>query len=166
MKPFNALRKLALLLMIGAGSAYAADAAKPADASAKPAKAVKKAAKKDLPPIKVVYHLNEGNEQSSNALRNIKNHLQGDPTAKIAVVGHAKGIDFLLADAKDKNGSLYATTVDELAMQGVEFKVCNNTLVGRKIEASSVISSGKIVPAGVVEISRLQAREGYVYVKP
>ena len=40
--------------------------------------------------LKVVYHLNEGVDQASNGLRNIRNHLAEDPTAKITVVTHYK----------------------------------------------------------------------------
>jgi hypothetical protein len=34
-------------------------------------------------PVKVVYHVNENNAQAQNALRNIRNHLTADPSAKI-----------------------------------------------------------------------------------
>jgi intracellular sulfur oxidation DsrE/DsrF family protein len=117
-------------------------------------------------PIKVVYHLNTGLEQASDALRNIRNHLSTDPKAKIAVVTHARGIDFLLAGAEDKDKNPYNVIVEDLVSQGVEFKVCNITLERRKIERSKVIPEAKIVPSGVGEVSRLQAREGYAYLKP
>jgi hypothetical protein len=44
--------------------------------------------------------------------------------------------------------------------------VCNNTLVSRKIDPKKVIHQAKIVPSGVAEIGRLQAKEGFVYLKP
>jgi len=44
--------------------------------------------------------------------------------------------------------------------------VCKNTLETRKIDAARVVPDGKIVDSGVAEIARLQAREGYVYLKP
>jgi hypothetical protein len=116
--------------------------------------------------IKVVYHINEGLDQASNGLRNIRNHLSADPQAKIVVVTHAGGINFLLEGAKDKNGNAYASTVDDLSLKGVEFRVCNFTLQSRNIDRSKVHSDAKIVPSGVAEVSRLQAREGYAYLKP
>ena len=118
------------------------------------------------PPVKVVYHLNEGNEQSSNALRNIRNHLDTDPTARIVVVAHARGIDFLLDGAKDKVGAPYDTTVSELKMRGVDFRVCRITLANRGIDPAKVIADASLVPSGVVEVARLQAREGFVYLRP
>ncbi|MEO6146148.1 MAG: DsrE family protein, partial [Sulfuriferula sp.] len=50
--------------------------------------------------------------------------------------------------------------------EGVDFKVCNNTLNSRKLTAEAVAYPAKIVPSGVAEIGRLQAKEGYVYLKP
>lgn len=117
-------------------------------------------------PVKVVYHINEGLEQASNGLRNIRNHLTADPNARIVVVTHAGGINFLLEGAKDKNGNPYAATVDELSLKGVEFRVCNFTLQSRNIDRSKLHPDAKIVPSGVAEVSRLQAKEGYVYLKP
>ncbi len=117
-------------------------------------------------PIKVVYHFSEGLEQASRGLRNIANHLAADPTAKIVVVAHGAGIDFLLKGAKDKNGGAFESAVGDLVMAGVGFRVCNNTLESRHIDPKQVLADARIVPAGVVEIARLQAREGYAYIKP
>jgi intracellular sulfur oxidation DsrE/DsrF family protein len=36
----------------------------------------------------------------------------------------------------------------------------------RKIDRSKVIAEASIVPSGVAEAARLQAREGYVYLRP
>jgi hypothetical protein len=117
-------------------------------------------------PVKVVYHLNQGDEQSTAGMRNIRNHLAADPTAKIVVVTHAAGINFLLDGAVDKNGNLYEPLVQELAAKGIEFRVCNFTLQSRNIDRSKVIAEAKIVPSGVAEVSRLQAKEGFVYLRP
>jgi intracellular sulfur oxidation DsrE/DsrF family protein len=117
-------------------------------------------------PIKVVYHLADGNDQASRALANIRNHLRGEPNTKIVVVALGDGIKFLLEGAKDRNGKPYDAAVAALASQGVEFRVCNNTLTAHNVPASSVLLEARIVPAGVVEIARLQAQEGFVYIRP
>ena len=50
-------------------------------------------------PDKVVYHVSEGNEQATRALRNIGNHLQVDPTAKITrVKDGAQALDFVFRE--------------------------------------------------------------------
>ena len=116
--------------------------------------------------IKVVYHNNEGADHAPQMLRNIRNHLNADPKAKIVVVSHAAGIDFLLRDAKDKNGNPFEVTVQDLVSKGVEFRACEFTLKSRNIDPKRVIEEAKLVPSGVAEVARLQAQEGYVYLKP
>jgi intracellular sulfur oxidation DsrE/DsrF family protein len=117
-------------------------------------------------PVRVVYHLNEGPEQASRAMQNIQNHLTADPGAKIVVVAHGRGIDFLLKDAKEPNGNAFANHVDELALRGVEFRVCRFTLERRHLDPTKLVSDAKIVPSGVAEVARLQFREKFAYLKP
>lgn len=116
--------------------------------------------------IKTVYHMSEGIPQASRAMNNIRNHLNADPKAKIVVVAHGLGIDFLLEGATNQMEQPYAGAIGDLASKGVEFRVCNNTLVARKIDASKVAMEAKIVPSGVAEVARLQAKEGFVYLRP
>jgi intracellular sulfur oxidation DsrE/DsrF family protein len=117
-------------------------------------------------PVKVVYHMNEGVDRAPQMLRNIRNHLTADPKAKIVVVSHAAGIDFLLRDAKDRNGNPFEVTVQDLVSKGVEFRACQFTLQSRNIDPKQVIDEARLVPSGVAEVSRLQAQEGFVYLKP
>ena len=116
--------------------------------------------------IKTVYHVNTGVETASAILGNVRNHLNADPKAKIAVVTHGPGIDFLLEGAKDSKGREFSGMVGELSGKGVQFRVCNNTLVTRNVDPSKVVMEAKIVPSGVAEVARLQAKEGFVYLKP
>ncbi|MFM6985260.1 MAG: DsrE family protein [Hydrogenophaga sp.] len=116
--------------------------------------------------IKTVYHMSEGIPQASRAINNIRNHLAADPKAKIVVVTHGLGIDFLLDGATNQMEQPFAGAIGELAGKGVEFRVCNNTLVSRKIDPSKVVMEAKIVPSGVAEVAKLQAREGFVYLRP
>lgn len=115
---------------------------------------------------KVVYHVNDTDDQASNALRNIGNHLEVNPKAKIVVVTHSRGVDFLFDGAKDKGGNPYNIPVEQLKAQGVQFDVCQITLRNRKLERSKFIPEATFVPSGVAEITRLQQREGYAYLRP
>jgi intracellular sulfur oxidation DsrE/DsrF family protein len=143
---------LAALLLATAPMAHAAA---PAEAAA-PAASIEE---------KVVYHINDS-ANATAALRNVKNHLDASKDVHIAVVTHGKGIDFLLTGAADKDGNPYEPMVQELKARGVDFRVCNNTLKSRKLEAGAVLPEATIVPSGVAEIGKLQAKEGYVYLKP
>jgi intracellular sulfur oxidation DsrE/DsrF family protein len=116
--------------------------------------------------IKVAYHVNSGVETAAAILGNVRNHLNADPAAKIVVVTHGAGIDFLLDGAKDSKGREFSGMVSDLTAKGVQFRVCNNTLTSRNIDPSKVSMEAKIVPSGVSEVARLQAKEGYVYLKP
>jgi intracellular sulfur oxidation DsrE/DsrF family protein len=116
--------------------------------------------------VKVVYHMSEGIPQASRAVNNIRNHLAADPKAKIVVVTHGLGIDFLLQGAVNQMDQPFAGAIGELAARGVEFRVCNNTLVSRKIDASKLAMESTIVPSGVSEVATLQAKQGYVYLRP
>ena len=116
--------------------------------------------------IKVVYHLSEGIPQASRAIGNIRNHLSADPTAKIVVVTHGLGIDFLLEGATNQMDQPFSGSVSDLVSKGVEFRVCNNTLVARKISADKLLMETKVVPSGVAEVAKLQANEKFVYLRP
>lgn len=117
-------------------------------------------------PVKTVYHLTAGLDEAQRAIGNVRNHLAADPSAKIVVVTNGNGIEFLLQEAKDRNGNPFEPSVQELKARGVDFRVCNNTLTNRKIDKSKVIAEATIVPSGVAEAARLQAREGFVYLRP
>ena len=116
--------------------------------------------------IKVVYHLSEGVPQASRAINNIRNHLAADPKTKIVVVTHGLGIDFLIDGATNQMEQPFAGAIGDLASKGVEFRVCNNTLVSRKIAADKLVMEAKVVPSGVAEVAKLQAKEGFVYLRP
>jgi intracellular sulfur oxidation DsrE/DsrF family protein len=116
--------------------------------------------------VKVVYHVNTGVDTASAILGNVRNHLGADPSTKITVVTHGPGIDFLLDGAKDNKGREFSGMVSDLASKGVQFRVCNNTLITRNIDSNKVSMEAKIVPSGVAEVARLQAKEGFVYLKP
>lgn len=117
-------------------------------------------------PDKVVYHLNSGLPQATNGLRNIRNHLEVNPKAQIVVVAHAQGVDYLMKGKKDANGNPYESIVTDLKSQGVRFDVCQITLRNRKLKKEQFIDEATYVPSGVAEITRLQQREGFAYLRP
>ncbi len=136
----------ALLLALGAGMAQAAGYAKQ----------------------KVVYHVNYSDEkQLTAAMGNIQNHINavGKDNIDVKVVMHGPGLDLL--KIANTNPDMQQKVVN-LKNQKVGFQVCNNTLVGRKINYKNDlfdVSEKDIVPSGVAELAKLQ-QEGYVYIKP
>jgi intracellular sulfur oxidation DsrE/DsrF family protein len=116
-------------------------------------------------PVKVVYHLSE-DEAGTLAVRNINNHLAADPSAKIVVVALFRGVRAFVFGAQDATGRPYADWVNQLSAKGVEFRVCKNSMDAFKITAKDLTETVQVVPSGVAEIARLQAREGYGYIRP
>ena len=115
---------------------------------------------------KVIYHFDGGLSQATKGLRNIRNHLDTDPKAKIVAVAHAEGVDFLMEGKRDANGNPYDALVQDLMGRGVDFRICEITLRNRKLRKEQFIIGPDFVPSGVVEITRLQQREGFAYLKP
>lgn len=122
--------------------------------------------KNPVGPDKVVYHINDTAQQAQDAFRYIRNHLEVNPKARIVVVTHAGGVDFLMKGAQDKNRNPYNVPVEDLAFLGVRFEVCDITLRERNLQRSQFVADATFVPSGVAEIARLQAREGYAYLRP
>lgn len=117
-------------------------------------------------PDRVVYHFDAGLEQASRGLQNIRNHLEANPQAEITVVALATGVDFLLKGARTERGNEYRHMVEDLELQGVKFRVCEITLRERGMRKEQFLPEARFVASGVAEIARLQAREGYAYLKP
>lgn len=113
----------------------------------------------------VVYHIDDTSTQALKGLRNIRNHIDTDPTAKITVVTHALGVDFLMEGMKDRNESPFAATVAGLTARGVKFEVCEITLKNRNLKKEQFIQEADFTPSGVVRLAKLQ-KQGYAYIKP
>ncbi|EHR72163.1 hypothetical protein BurJ1DRAFT_3354 [Burkholderiales bacterium JOSHI_001] len=114
---------------------------------------------------KVVYHVSDTDTQAMGALRNIRNHLDTDPGARITLVAHAQGVDFLMEGAKDRSGGLYAGPVSALKSRGVVFEVCEITLKNRNLKKDQFIQEADFTPSGVVRITKLQL-QGHAYIRP
>ena len=127
---------------------------------------------------KVAYHVNYYDaKRQTGALRNIQNHINavGAENLDLRVVMHGNGVSLLLEPDQVENTKMKAGNADDnmtarisnLKDQGVTFKICANTLKGRKIELDYLFDASEddIVPSGVAEIAHLQA-EGFAYLRP
>ena len=113
----------------------------------------------------VVYHIDDVAAQGLKGLRNIRNHLDVDPSARITVVTHANGVDLLMEGAKDPAGGLFAGPVAALVARGVKFEVCEITLRNRNLRKDQFLQEAEFTPSGVVRIAKLQ-KQGFAYIKP
>ena len=113
----------------------------------------------------VAYHIDNAENQAVKGLRNIRNHMDVDPTAKITVVTHANGVDFLMVGAKDEKVGEFAPLVSALVARGVKFEICEITLKNRNLKKEQFIQEAGFTPSGVVRIAKLQ-KAGAAYIKP
>jgi hypothetical protein len=114
----------------------------------------------------VVYHVSDSAAQALSALRNLRNHLDVDPAARITVVALGAGVDFLMEDAKEAaSGTAYGPLVAALKARGVTFEVCEVTLKNRSLKKDQFVQEADFTPSGVVRIVKLQ-HQGYAYLRP
>jgi intracellular sulfur oxidation DsrE/DsrF family protein len=129
---------------------------------------------------KVVYHINNDNpKQQTGALRNIQNHINavGKENLDLRVVMHGNGLSLILLPEalEHTKGFKHANAdaqrqaaVDNLKIQGVQFKICANTVKGRNVNAEEDLydfTQSDVVPSGVAELAHLQS-QGFTYIKP
>ena len=92
-------------------------------------------------------------------VKQLNNFLVAAPNAKIEVVCHNNGIEFLTS-AKTKHSAM----ITELKSKGITFAACENTMRERKIKKEEIASEAFFVPSGVVEVA-LKQSEKWSYIK-
>ena len=111
---------------------------------------------------KVIFHIDWDNEDALiMALNNMENLLKEVPVEEAAIYLVANGVAVKLF----QRATPYTSRIEKLSDVGVRFFVCNNSLRNLGIERDELMESFEIVPAGILELIRLQA-EGCAYIKP
>lgn len=109
---------------------------------------------------RIVFHLATSDTLAQKALvKQLSNVLEYWDTAKIEVVVHNNGVNFMKQDE-----ARFAKEIADLRQRGVVFAVCENTLKQRKIEKNQILPSAVFVPVGLSEIV-LRQEEGWSYIK-
>jgi intracellular sulfur oxidation DsrE/DsrF family protein len=112
-----------------------------------------------------VLQISEGaGDRQTLVLNNAKNLLDAYPPGdvEVEVVAYGPGLRMLFADNAN------AERIQSLALSGVRFSACNNTLKGMtKLlgETPKLNKAATVVPGGVVRIGEL-VKQGYIYIKP
>lgn len=75
-----------------------------------------------------------------------------------------QALNFLHEGATNKAEQPLTGAIGELSGHGIEFLVCNNTLIGRKIDKNNVVMEARVVPSGVAELANLH--KGFGYIQP
>jgi len=108
---------------------------------------------------KVVFQLSDNDTFIQKALiRQLNNLIESLEPLAIEVVAHSFGIDLLLEN------SIFRKQVRGLEQKGVDFIVCENTLVREKLDVSALMKTVNTVPSGLAHIIKRQT-EGWSYLK-
>lgn len=98
-------------------------------------------------------------------LRNAENYLNGLPAGACRLVVAANGGGATLFAGEEAVFDELRAKTAELMARGVQFKICANALAENGIAHDRLWPGCEVVPAGLVEVVRLQ-REGFAYIKP
>lgn len=95
-----------------------------------------------------------GRENNRDALANVENLLADASTGveDVVLVANGQGVELLSASTSEH------PRVASLVWDGVSFRACRNSMESRDVTESDLVE-------GVVELTALQAREGYANIK-
>jgi len=111
---------------------------------------------------KVVIQVSDNDEGKWNlALNNVKNiqAALGADNVDIEIVAYGPGINMLKFDTPVGN------RIQAAVQSKVKVAACENTMAAQKLRKEDMFSAISYVPAGVVEIIKLQ-QQGYSYLRP
>lgn len=114
---------------------------------------------------KVVIQVSSANpKQQHLAINNVVNlqKAMGMDNVTIELVAYGPGLSILTPKSKE------GKRVESLAVQGITFSACHNTMLGIKKKTGKLpklLKGVKVVPGGVVRIIQLE-QQGYAYIKP
>ena len=112
--------------------------------------------------MNTVFHFSEsGESEQKHALNNVANLLSIDMVEMENTVLVANGAGIYLFAAER---SYFPDRVRSLLEEGASFRACANSMAALDVAGSDLIDGVEVVPAGVGELTRLQA-EGYAYIE-
>ncbi len=116
-------------------------------------------------PVRIVFGVSDAGsglkESLTNAAYTIKYLAPRKIPYKIQIVLYGKAVRAASEFSNEYAG--YGPLMHALHTKGVEFRVCNNSLAGAGVPASDVYSYMKIIPAGILQLTKKQM-QGYAYI--
>lgn len=127
--------------------------------------AIREAAAFGTPAHKVVIQVSSGDPQVQRvALNNAANLLKafGMDNVRVEIVAYGPGLSLLTRKSE------FPERVPSMALQGIRFSACQNTMEGierRTGQLPDLLEGVQTVPSGVARIVELE-EQGYAYVRP
>ncbi len=112
--------------------------------------------------MSTVFHLTSGTEEAQkHALGNVANLLADESTETddVALVANSQGITAFI------NSTPLKAEARGLMEKDVSIRICENSMDAFDLGRSDFIEGIETVPAGVGELTKLQARDGYAYIR-
>lgn len=117
------------------------------------------------PANKVVIQVSTADPAVQRTALNNAANLQkafGMDNVQVEVVAYGPGLGLLTKQSK------YADRVPSMALQGIRFSACHNTMEGIKRKTGhmpELLEGVVVVPSGVARIVKLE-KQGYAYIRP
>ncbi|WP_224269346.1 DsrE family protein [Haloprofundus salinisoli] len=114
------------------------------------------------PTMSTVFHFTDDESHQEHALGNVSNLLADETIDLDDVVLLVNGSGFkLVLEAQTE----HAEKLQELQEQGVSIRACENTMERFSASQDDLVDGVETVPSGVGELTKLQAGDGYAYIK-
>jgi intracellular sulfur oxidation DsrE/DsrF family protein len=110
--------------------------------------------------MSTVFHFSGGEQEQGHAVANVANLLGDDSTTveDVVLVANGAGIKLVTTDSTVADG------VRSLVDRNVRFAACRNSMDAFDYADGDLLAGVETVPAGVGELTKLQA-DGYAYIK-
>ena len=112
----------------------------------------------------VVFHLNSESNMN-RMLAQVARHHAFNPDIRTHVILIGDGVKPALEGAEDANGGEYSAQMEQLMASGTRIFACEATLDYYSLTKEDLAFGVETVPSGVAALGRLQAREGWGYIK-
>jgi hypothetical protein len=112
--------------------------------------------------MSTVFHFAGATGDQKHAIANVTNLLNDSSTTveDVVLVANGRGIKLLSSSLSE-----HADDVAELVERGVSFRACQNSMAAFDMDESDLVEGVETVPAGVGELTKLQAKENFAYIE-
>ena len=118
----------------------------------------------DTEALGVVFHL-DSDTSMNRMLAQVARHHSSNPGIETRVILIGNGVKPALEGAKDFNGGQYSAQMEQVMASGIRIFACEATLNYFNLTEDNLAFGVETVPSGVAALGRLQAREGWGYIK-
>ena len=112
-----------------------------------------------------MFHL-DSDTSMNRMLAQVARHHAFNPGIETRVILIGNGVKPALEGAKDANGGQYSAQMEQLMASGIRIFACEATLNYYNLTEDNLAFGVETVPSGVAALGRLQASEGWGYIKP